>query len=71
MDLDSSAAKEDRVFSVETPSAFFSMYGALGGSVSRDLAMEAFYDDLAVTGRTVSLEAKRTTLPGVTNTVDS
>jgi len=48
-------AIEDRVFSAKTPSAFFSFYGTLGGSVSRDLAMEAFHDDLAVTGRTVSV----------------
>jgi syntaxin-binding protein 1 len=47
-------AIEDRVFSMKTPSAFFSFYGQLGGQISADFAMEAFQDDLAVTSRTVS-----------------
>ncbi|CAK9783281.1 Sec1-like protein [Cutaneotrichosporon oleaginosum] len=44
---------EDRVFSMKTPSAFFSFYGQLGGQISADFAMEAFQDDLAVTSRTI------------------
>lgn len=47
-------AIEEQVFSLETPSAFFSMYGQLGGSVSADFAVEAFQDDLEVAGRQVS-----------------
>lgn len=31
------------------------MFGSLGGAASADLAMEAFQDDLKVTGRSVRL----------------
>ena len=47
-------ALEDRVFSVKTPSSFFTMFGNPGGAASNDLAMEAFEDDLRYTGRHVS-----------------
>lgn len=47
-------ATEDRVFSLQTPSSFFTFFGSLGGAASGDLAMEAFEDDVKVVGRTVS-----------------
>lgn len=48
-------AVEEQVFSLGTPQAFFSMFGTLGGQISADFAMEAFYDDMSVTGRQVRL----------------
>lgn len=46
-------ALEDRVFSLKAPWSFYTMFGSLGGAASADLAMEAFQDDLKVTGRSV------------------
>jgi syntaxin-binding protein 1 len=48
------SALEDRVFSLKTPSSFFTMFGNLGGAAAGDLAMEAFEDDVQVTSRAVS-----------------
>ncbi len=39
---------------MKTPSAFYSMFGALGGATSADFAMEAFEDDVKVASRSVS-----------------
>ncbi|KAL1412581.1 syntaxin binding protein 1 [Vanrija albida] len=46
-------AAEQRVFSMQTPSSFYSMFGNLGGVAAADLSIEAFYDDLKVTSRTI------------------
>ncbi|RXK36602.1 syntaxin-binding protein 1 [Tremella mesenterica] len=46
-------AFEDRVFTMKLPSAFYSMYGPLGGAASADLALEAFGDDLKYAGRSI------------------
>ncbi|WVN87429.1 uncharacterized protein L203_102609 [Cryptococcus depauperatus CBS 7841] len=46
-------AIEDRVFSLKAPWSFFTMFGAPGGIASADLAMEAFEDDVRVTGRSI------------------
>lgn len=46
-------ALEDRVFSLKAPWSFYTMFGSLGGAASADLAMEAFQDDLKVTGRSI------------------
>jgi hypothetical protein len=53
--LNDNVAVEDRVFSIGQPSAFFTMYGSVGGVAASDLAIEAFEDDLKLTGRSVSL----------------
>jgi syntaxin-binding protein 1 len=45
---------EDRIFSLKTPSSFFTFFGSLGGAAAGDLAIEAFEDDVKVVGRTVS-----------------
>lgn len=45
---------EERVFSINQPQAFFTMFGNAGGAASEDLAMEAFEDDLKLAGRGVS-----------------
>jgi syntaxin-binding protein 1 len=45
---------QDRVFSTQSPQSFFTFFGTPGGAAVRDVAMEAFLDDVAVTGRTVS-----------------
>ncbi len=47
-------ALEDRIFTLKTPSAFYSMFGALGGAISADLAVEAFEDDVKIASRSVS-----------------
>jgi len=47
-------AVEDRIFSIDQPQAFFTMFGNMGGAASADLAVEAFEDDLKLTGRSVS-----------------
>jgi syntaxin-binding protein 1 len=47
-------AVEDRIFSINQPSAFFTMFGNMGGAASADLAIEGFEDDLKLTGRSVS-----------------
>jgi hypothetical protein len=47
-------AVEDRIFSINQPQAFFTMFGNMGGAASADLAMEGFEDDLKLTGRSVS-----------------
>ena len=47
-------AVEERIFSLNQPQAFFTMFGNVGGAASEDLAMEAFEDDLKLTGRGVS-----------------
>lgn len=47
-------ALEDRIFSLKSPSSFFTMFGNVGGAVSADLATEAFEDDVQYTSRTVS-----------------
>lgn len=44
---------EDRIFSINQPQAFFTMFGNAGGAASGDLALEAFEDDLKLTGRSV------------------
>ena len=44
---------------MQWPQAFFSMFGALGGQVTADFAMEAFHDDMTVASRTVSMVARR------------
>ncbi|ORY34634.1 Sec1-like protein [Naematelia encephala] len=44
-------ALEERVFTMQTPSAFFSMFGALGGAASAEMAMEAFEDDILASSR--------------------
>lgn len=44
---------------MQWPQAFFSMFGALGGQVTADFAMEAFHDDMTVASRTVSLRCAR------------
>lgn len=41
------------MFSLKTPSSFFTMFGNQGGAASADLAIEAFEDDVKVVGRTV------------------
>ncbi|WVR07906.1 hypothetical protein IAU60_004949 [Kwoniella sp. DSM 27419] len=46
-------AIEDRVFSLKSPWSFFTMFGPLGGAASADLAIEAFEDDIKVTGRSI------------------
>ncbi|WWC92625.1 uncharacterized protein L201_007584 [Kwoniella dendrophila CBS 6074] len=46
-------AIEDRVFSLKSPGAFFTMFGPLGGAASADLALEAFEDDVKVSGRSI------------------
>jgi hypothetical protein len=48
-------AIEDRIFSINQPQAFFTMFGNTGGAASADLAMEAFEDDLKLTGRSVRI----------------
>ena len=50
-----SLAVEERIFSINQPQSFFTMFGNSGGAASEDLAMEAFEDDLKLTGRGVSL----------------
>jgi syntaxin-binding protein 1 len=47
-------AVEDRIFSINQPQAFFTMFGNMGGAASADLAIEGFEDDLKLTGRSVS-----------------
>ncbi|CAD6581232.1 MAG: vacuolar sorting protein VPS33/slp1 [Tremellales sp. Tagirdzhanova-0007] len=46
-------ALEDRIFTMKTPSAFYSMFGALGGAASADLALEAFEDDVKTASRSI------------------
>ncbi|WVQ84830.1 hypothetical protein IAT38_006987 [Cryptococcus sp. DSM 104549] len=46
-------ALEDRVFTLKAPWSFFTMFGPLGGAASADLALEAFEDDVKVTGRSI------------------
>ncbi|WWD20443.1 hypothetical protein CI109_104919 [Kwoniella shandongensis] len=46
-------ALEDRVFTLKSPWSFFTMFGSPGGAASADLAMEAFEDDIKVTGRSI------------------
>jgi hypothetical protein len=46
------------VFGLQHPQAFYSMFGTPGGTVARDLALEAFHDDMTVTGRTVCERGK-------------
>ncbi|KAK8849808.1 hypothetical protein IAR55_005144 [Kwoniella newhampshirensis] len=46
-------ALEDRVFTLKSPWSFFTMFGNPGGAASADLAMEAFEDDIKVTGRSI------------------
>lgn len=44
---------EDRVFTMRAPWSFFTMFGNPGGAISADMAIEAFEDDVKVTGRSV------------------
>lgn len=41
------------MFSTRTPSSLYTLFGAPGGSVSSELAQEAFEDDVKFIGRTV------------------
>lgn len=50
-------AVEERIFSIDQPQAFFTMFGNSGGAASADLAIEAFEDDLKLTGRAVRLSS--------------
>ena len=45
---------ENRIFSMKTPSTFFTMFGTLGGAASAELAADAFETDIKATGRYVS-----------------
>ena len=46
-------ALEDRVFTMDSPWSFFTMFGNPGGAISADMAIEAFEDDVKVTSRQV------------------
>ncbi|KAK4689862.1 syntaxin-binding protein 1, partial [Tremellales sp. Uapishka_1] len=46
-------ALEDRVFTLKTPAAFYTMFGPLGGVTAAEMAMDAFEDDMKVAGRSI------------------
>lgn len=62
------AALEDRVFTMKRPSAFYSMFGNVGGAASGDLAMEAFEDDVKLAGRQVRYSQSPASSPMLTVT---